>query len=138
MEELLKDPNVLTLLTTLVILSVTSLKIIEFLVRILIKRLTPKDTPVLSDDEFILLKKTHSWIKDIHHENEEVREWIKELWEAHDRTDGDGIPLWYVPRSLVEMQKEVIQILQSISQHQAKINFVLESLVSKMNEFRNK
>jgi len=136
MIDLLKDPNVITLLMTLVVLSVSLLKIIDFLIKFLIKKVTPKEN-VLSEKERNLIKEMHSWLEDISEKNNDEHEWLKELRDVHDKTDRDGVPLWYVPRSLVDMQKEIITLLQNISQHQSKINFILETLISKINTFKD-
>ena len=39
---------------------------------------------------------------------------LHELHTLHDRLDGDGVPLWYVPRTWHDTQKEMLKELRLI------------------------
>lgn len=32
----------------------------------------------------------------------------KRLWELHNKFDDNGVPLWYIPRSMGDIQKEIV------------------------------
>ena len=55
-------------------------------------------------------------------------EWIYELYKMHARYDDDGLPLWYVPRSWAESQKEIVQALRTVAEDQRRIAEVLDKL----------
>ena len=138
------DPSVITssngatigLYTILITLSISLAKIVEFLIK---KALPQKKT--LSEDEFdklediyavteTILKKTEEDTEII----EEQHEWLNELYRQHSKVDGDGIPLWYVPRSFIETQKEIVTILLNISSQMDKYTYVLDSLLKRLEE----
>lgn len=67
---------------------------------------------------------------------------LHELYELHHRFDDDGAPLWYVPRSWGETQKEIAKSLENVSHMQGSIvemqktqtevlNKIVEKLVEK-------
>ena len=124
------------LFTLLITLSVSLAKVIEFL----IKKALPKKK-VLSDDEFDKIKDIYALVEtvlkktDDDAENlEEQHEWVAELHRQHSKVDADGIPLWYVPRSFIETQKEIVTILLNISSQMDKSTYILDSLLKRMEE----
>ena len=55
---------------------------------------------------------------------EQAIDQIDDLHEWHDRVDADGIPLWYVPRSLskaIEEQIVVLKELANVEREQTRI-----------------
>jgi len=56
---------------------------------------------------------------------------LMRLDELHSKTDGDGIPLWYVPRSMLESLKEMTEI-------QDRISVRLRDLVTAQKNLNNK
>ncbi len=38
----------------------------------------------------------------------------RRLYEMHDRRDEDGVPLWYVPRSMTKAVEEQTKVLQEL------------------------
>lgn len=64
-------------------------------------------------------------------------EWIYELYKMHAKYDEDGLPLWYVPRSWAESQKEIVSALRAVAEDQRRIAEVLDKLdqrYEKVNE----
>ncbi len=62
------------------------------------------------------------------------REWLKEIHSVVAKTDDEGTFLVYVPRSLGDVQKEIVTALNSITVHQEKITYILEQLCNKLNK----
>ncbi len=84
-----------------------SFKVIE----ILVARMTNREKSVLTEEEAGLLK---------------------DLYNMHNIRDSGGTPVWYVPKSIGEIQKEIMEKLQNISINQAKTSLVLDLLVKKL------
>ena len=65
---------------------------------------------------------------------EDERDWLKYLYDLLEKTDKDGIPLCYFPRSYIESQKEMIKVLNNISLWQEKMTYILESLLRNLDK----
>ena len=50
----------------------------------------------------------------------EVHDLSRKLWEVHDRRDEDGVPLWYVPRSLGNTLIQAVEQMRQVSEIQRK------------------
>lgn len=50
------------------------------------------------------------------------RAMLKGLHEAHEKTDADGRPLWYMPKSLVETQDKILDIQREQTEILKKIS----------------
>ena len=37
-------------------------------------------------------------------------EWLRFLYEMHNKNDENGIPLWYIPRDILKHQLEILKI----------------------------
>jgi hypothetical protein len=129
-----------TLLITLVTLVVSLTKIIE----ILVKKISP-NKKVLSDEEFDKLKNIDYKLKNLHSQvndkptlSDDQDNMLQDLYNWHNKTDSDGIPLWYVPRSFIESQKEIVDVLSDISKHQEKTTFLLEALIKRIERLEDK
>jgi len=130
------NASMVGLFTLLITLSVSLTKILEFL----IKKALPKKNS-LSSTEFNKIKDTHALVETLIKKNdedsdhyEEQHEWLRELYRQHNKVDSDGIPLWYVPRSFIETQKEIVSILLNISSQMDKSTYVLDSLLKRIEE----
>jgi len=58
----------------------------------------------------------------------EEKTWFRVLYEMHVKYDSDGSPLWYVPRSWSETQKEIADKLSNVSETQNKTLVIIERL----------
>ncbi len=65
---------------------------------------------------------------------EEERDWMKTTFEVLEKTDMDGTPLAYVPRSWAEIQKEMQHAMIKIVGDQRRIADILERIEKKVNE----
>ncbi len=57
---------------------------------------------------------------------------LQQLSTLHARVDKDGTPLWYVPRSWSETQREIVKRLEKITQIEIKMLGIIERLESKL------
>lgn len=135
-ELLTSNVSMVGLFTLLITLSVSLAKVVEFL----IKKALPKKN-VLSEEEYDKIKDIYAVLEslskktDDENENlEEQHQWVQELYRQHSKVDADGIPLWYVPRSFIETQKEIVTILLNISSQMDKSTYVLDSLLKRLEE----
>ena len=55
---------------------------------------------------------------------------LRMLIEMHKKTDENGMPLWYIPRSLTSNIRDINQILLSISNSQENTAKVLEKVTT--------
>lgn len=53
---------------------------------------------------------------------------LNELHALHSRVDSNGTPLWYVPRSWADTQRELADKLQKITEVQFKTLMLLENI----------
>ena len=53
---------------------------------------------------------------------------LRNLYDLHARYDLDGTPLWYVPRSWAETQKEIAENLRVVSENQKITLTIIERL----------
>jgi len=66
--------------------------------------------------------------KDKNYLSEEQQMMLKTLYDLHTHYDMDGVPLWYVPRSWAETQKEVTDKLYAMGETQNKTLSIIERL----------
>ena len=59
---------------------------------------------------------------------DKIAEETSRLDEMHARFDLDGTPLWYVPRSWADTQKEIVDRLHVISEMNMKMLGIIERL----------
>lgn len=130
-----------SVLVSLIALALILAKLLEKLTSKLLK----SKEKVLSDEEFERLKSIENKIKIVHAKIEdkptltdEQNNMLRDLLELHSKTDSDGIPLHYFPRSFIETQKDIVEVLTEISSHQEKTTYLLESLIKKIERVEDK
>jgi len=135
-ELITSNVSMVGLFSLLITLSIGLVKVIEFL----IKKAMPKKK-VLSEDESNIIAdiatQVESLLKKREEDSESLKEqyeWVHEMYRMHNKVDGDGIPLWYVPRTFIETQKEIVSILLNISAQMDKSTYVLDSLLKRLEE----
>ena len=89
------------------------------------------------DDES-LTERDRKWMAELPALSEEERGWIKELYQLHSKTDEDGIPLWYVPRSFNGSQEKILERLDGISRNQQRTADVLDRVCSSLEKIIEK
>jgi hypothetical protein len=62
------------------------------------------------------------------------REQLKSIHEVHARTDQDGTPLVYMPRTFLEIQRDLQKTLAQIVTDQGKIALILERLDKRLEK----
>jgi len=77
------------------------------IVKILIEKFADKDKNYLTEQQTMMLKA---------------------LYDLHTHYDMDGVPVWYVPRSWADTQKEVTEKLYMLSETQNKTLAIIERL----------
>jgi hypothetical protein len=65
---------------------------------------------------------------------QDEHDWLKEMHTIVTRSGDDGTYLLYVPRSLGDVQKEIVTALNSITIHQEKMTFILEQLCNRIDK----
>ena len=135
-EVLTSNASMVGLFTLLITLSISLAKVVEFL----IKKALPKKN-ILSEEEYNKIKDIYAVLENLSKKNddeskniEEQHVWVQELYRQHNKVDADGIPLWYIPRSFIETQKEIVTILLNISSQMDKSTYVLDSLLKRLEE----
>ena len=72
--------------------------------------------------------------KDRNYLTEEQTMHLKNLYDLHTHYDMDGVPLWYVPRSWAETQKEIADKLCMLSETQNKTLDIIERLERRLDQ----
>ena len=65
---------------------------------------------------------------------DDERDWIKHTNEIKSKSDTDGTPLVYVPRSWAEIQKDMQQVMIKIVNDQRRIADILDRIEKKLEE----
>jgi len=60
------------------------------------------------------------------------------LYEQHQRFDEDGAPLWYMPRSFVDGQRETARLLARTAADQKRTAECLSRIEAKMDKIEDK
>jgi hypothetical protein len=61
-------------------------------------------------------------------------DWLKTLYDQHNKYDQDGTPIWYVPRSLSETQEDIVKALMNIAKQQEKTTYILEQIIKQIDK----
>lgn len=100
----------------------------------LITRVVPSK-PVLPAGEKEQRDKTRDGVQFLVAEMPKLKEAVQKtgaatekLWEVHDRRDDDGVPLWYVPRSLGQTLANAVEQIRQVSEIQRKTVEMLERM----------
>lgn len=59
---------------------------------------------------------------------------IDQLWHWHNKTDQDGVPVWYVRKSLEDVIYKLSENIENQNKLMESNTRILESLVKKMKE----
>ena len=65
---------------------------------------------------------------------DDERDWVKHTHEIMSKSDTDGTPLVYVPRSWAEIQKDMQQVMIKIVNDQRRIADILDRIEKKLEE----
>ena len=65
---------------------------------------------------------------------DDERDFVKHMHEILSKTDSDGTPLVYVPRSWAEIQKDMQQVMIKIVNDQRRIADILDRIDKKLED----
>ena len=65
---------------------------------------------------------------------DDERDFVKHMHEILSKTDSDGTPLVYVPRSWAEIQKDMQQVMVKIVNDQRRIADILDRIDKKLED----
>ena len=65
---------------------------------------------------------------------DKIAENTSKTLDMHNRYDSDGTPLWYVPRSWSETQKEIVDQLRIITETNMKMLGIIERLERRLEK----
>lgn len=101
------------LIAAIVAITVCAVEGLIGIISLLINRFADKDKNYLSDEQQMQLKS---------------------LYDLHTHYDMDGVPLWYVPRSWADTQKEIADKLCMLSETQNKTLDIIERLERRLEK----
>ena len=62
---------------------------------------------------------------------------IKKLSEMHNAKDSDGRPLWYVPKELIDNERELVKISGIIASTQERLIHLFEKMDIKIDDHKS-
>jgi len=71
-------------------------------------------------------------LKDGFKAQSETLEVVRRIYDMHNHTDNDGVPLWFVPRSWAGTQEKIIEICQQISNSQVLLVQAIDRLEKRL------
>ena len=101
------------LIVAIVAITVCMAKGLIGIVKMLISKLVSKDKDYLTPEQNMMLKS---------------------LYDLHNHIDTDGVPLWYVPRSWAETQKETVTELRVVTEIQKKTLDIIERIERRLDK----
>ncbi len=70
-------------------------------------------------------------------ESSEIHSLVKSLASAHDVKNADGVPIWYMPPSMVAIQDEMAKIVHTMAQTQEILANSLNRVEDKLDTHRD-
>lgn len=59
---------------------------------------------------------------------------LSSLYQWHDRVDSDGVPLWYLPRSFVQHQQQIVDTMRQVVVTQERLTELLSRLEARLEK----
>lgn len=69
-------------------------------------------------------------------EQADIKNWLKDLYEAHNVKDGDGVPVWYVKRSFMESVEEIAKHTKELAEQNKHNTEVIKKIQEDASEDR--
>ena len=101
------------LIAAIVAVTVCAVEGLIGIIRMLISKFVEKDKDYLTTEQHLMLKA---------------------LYDLHSHYDKDGVPLWYVPRSWADTQKEIVTELRMVTEIQKKTLDIIERLERRLDK----
>jgi len=67
-------------------------------------------------------------------ESSEIKILVKVLADAHSKVDDDGRPLWYMPRTMLDTQNELVKMSHTVAQTQKIICSMMKETRSEIHD----
>jgi len=67
-------------------------------------------------------------------ESSEIKTLVKSLADAHSKVDDDGRPLWYMPRTMLDTQNELVKMSHTVAQTQKIICSMMKETRSEIHD----
>lgn len=103
-------------LTAAIFVIVVMAKLVEVLAMAIVNKISPT--------------KEERWSLEDRKSVNEIKDLTKSLHEMHYKFDADGTPIWYVPRSWDQTQREIHQSIVQVTHTQESMSKVLERMVT--------
>lgn len=75
--------------------------------------------------------KTDTRLEELAEDVEQIKAKTDKMYDMHNAYDSDGRPLWYMPRSIFDLQEKMVDKMHEISISQARIADALIRLEQK-------
>ena len=69
---------------------------------------------------------------------DEIKDCVHKIHDMHDVKNADGVPVWYIPQSLVQTQKEVQETNLKIQETNLKVVAILKDLMKTVERLEKK
>lgn len=102
------------------------------LLKFLIGKFVEKDKKAPASTEEIKAIVQESVKQVILHETQAGQ--LRTLYEMHMKFDNDGTPVWYVPRSWAETNKDIADRLYKLGEVQSKTITILERILERLDK----
>jgi hypothetical protein len=66
--------------------------------------------------------------------SKEERGWLQDLWKQHQKFDTNGTPLWYVPRSWMDRQDDILKLTNKSIRIQERIDDTLKRIERRLQK----
>jgi len=122
----------LPILSSLIFLAIALTRILETLIKNIFKKIKKeKSSPELIAEVLSYLSDNRKSVL-----TDDERNQLKFLVEFHNKTDNNGVPFGYFPRSFEENQKEIVTILNKLVNYQEKTTVLLEYALDKLTHLK--
>ena len=124
--------DLLPILGGIIAFAVGLIRILEILIRFLIKKLSKQK------DEIDIVKEIYAYIKDGNKSilTIEERDQLNLLHNLHNKFDENGVPVWY-DRSIISSHN-LLEIIDKVNENQIKMIELVQTVVAKNETHNNK
>ena len=95
------------------------------LVKFCINKIKPEDSAMVND-----ISDIKGQLVELNDTSADTKRKTQELYDMHNVKDGDGTPIWYVPRSWADTQKEILHTVDQVSNTQKSLATTMERCVT--------
>ena len=124
----------LPILSGLILLSVSLVKILEILIKFIVNKYkkTKSEKELITDVLNYLSDEKKSILSD----DEKFK--LKIIFEIINKTDENGLPFCYFPRSFEHNQEELVHVMNKLVSYEEKSTLILEYILDRLNNLEKK